>query len=84
LQQSAEQIRLGELRRLGNRLQGLSREQQAAVEALTRGLVNKFLHRPVQAMKAAAGEGNSAAIEAIREAFGANPHGEHEDEDEQF
>jgi glutamyl-tRNA reductase len=84
LQQSAEQIRLGELRRLGNRLQGLSREQQAAVEALTRGLVNKFLHRPVQAMKAAAGEGNSAAVEAIREAFGANAHGEHEDEDEQF
>jgi glutamyl-tRNA reductase len=31
LQQSAEQIRLGELRRVGNRLQGLSAEQQTAV-----------------------------------------------------
>jgi glutamyl-tRNA reductase len=70
LQQSAEQIRLGELRRVGNRLQGLSAEQQTAVEALTRSLVNKFLHRPVQAIKAAASEGNTAAVDAIREAFG--------------
>ena len=70
LQQSAEQIRLGELRRVGNRLQGLSAEQQTAVEAMTRSLVNKFLHRPVQAIKAAASEGNTAAVDAIREAFG--------------
>jgi glutamyl-tRNA reductase len=70
LQQSAEQMRRGELRRLSSRLQTLSPEQLAAVEALTRGLVNKFLHRPVQAIKAAASEGNSAAVDAIREAFG--------------
>jgi glutamyl-tRNA reductase len=72
LQQSAEQIRRGELRRLASRLQTLSPEQQAAVEALTRGLVNKFLHQPVQAIKAAASEGNAAAVDAIREAFGAS------------
>jgi glutamyl-tRNA reductase len=84
LQQSAEQIRLGELRRLGGRLQGLTAEQQTAVDALTRGLVNKFLHRPVQAMKAAAGEGNSAAVEAIREAFGTSASGENEAEDDPF
>jgi glutamyl-tRNA reductase len=71
LQQSAEEIRRGELRRLASRLQTLSPEQQAAVEALTRGLVNKFLHQPVQAIKAAASEGNTAAVDAIREAFGA-------------
>jgi glutamyl-tRNA reductase len=69
--QAAEQMRLGELRRLGGRLQGLSAEQQAAVEALTRGLVNKFLHQPVQAMKTAAKHGNAAAVEALRYAFGA-------------
>jgi glutamyl-tRNA reductase len=40
------------------------------VEALTRGLINKFLHQPVQAIKAAASDGNSAAVDAIREAFG--------------
>jgi glutamyl-tRNA reductase len=72
LQQSAEQMRRGELRRVASRLQTLSAEQQAAVEALTRGLVNKFLHRPVQAIKAAASEGNTAAVDAIREAFGAS------------
>ena len=82
LQQSAEQIRLGELRRVGNRLQGLSAEQQTAVEALTRSLVNKFLHRPVQAIKAAASEGNTAAVEAIREAFGASGSRENESEDD--
>ena len=72
LQQSAEQMRRGELRRLASRLQTLSPEQLAAVEALTRGLVNKFLHQPVQAIKAAASEGNTAAVDAIREAFGAS------------
>jgi glutamyl-tRNA reductase len=82
LQQSAEQIRLGELRRVGSRLQGLSAEQQTAVEALTRSLVNKFLHRPVQAIKAAASEGNTAAVEAIREAFGTSGSGENEGEDD--
>jgi glutamyl-tRNA reductase len=70
LQQSAEQIRQSELRRVASRLQTLSPEQQAAVEALTRGLVNKFLHQPVQAIKAAATEGNAVAVDAIREAFG--------------
>ena len=82
LQQSAEQIRLGELRRVGNRLQGLSAEQQTAVEALTRSLVNKFLHRPVQAIKAAASEGNTVAVEAIREAFGTTGSRENEGEDD--
>jgi glutamyl-tRNA reductase len=70
LQQSAEQMRQAELRRVAGRLQTLSAEQQAAVEALTRGLINKFLHQPVQAIKAAASEGNAAAVDAIREAFG--------------
>jgi glutamyl-tRNA reductase len=81
-QQSAEQIRQGELRRLASRLQSLSPEQQAAVEALTRGLVNKFLHQPVQAIKAAASEGNSAAVEALREAFGVSASEESADEDD--
>jgi glutamyl-tRNA reductase len=73
LQQSAEQMRVAELRRLSGRLQSLSPDQLAAVEALTRGLVNKFLHQPVQAIKAAASEGNAAAVDAIREAFGRSP-----------
>jgi glutamyl-tRNA reductase len=70
LQQSAEQLRRAELRRMAGRLQSLTPEQQAAVEALTRGLLNKFLHQPVQAIKSAASEGNATAVDAIREAFG--------------
>jgi glutamyl-tRNA reductase len=81
-QQSAEQIRQGELRRLASRLQSLSPEQQAAVEALTRGLVNKFLHQPVQAIKAAASEGNSAAVDALRDAFGVSASEKSADEDD--
>jgi glutamyl-tRNA reductase len=83
LQQSAEQIRQSELRRVASRLQTLSPEQQAAVEALTRGLVNKFLHQPVQAIKAAATEGNVVAVDAIREAFGVSAPG-HAAGDEDF
>ncbi|HEX8926145.1 MAG TPA: hypothetical protein VF786_10160, partial [Terriglobales bacterium] len=37
----------------------------AAVEALTRGLVNKFLHQPMQALKQAAREGDSARLDAV-------------------
>jgi glutamyl-tRNA reductase len=65
-------------------LQSLSPEQQAAVEALTRGLVNKFLHQPVQAIKAAASEGNSIAVDAIREAFGVTPSRDNAAEEEAF
>jgi hypothetical protein len=50
------------------------------VEALTRGLVNKLLHQPVQAIKAAASEGNAAAVDAIRGAFGASGQSRTENE----
>ena len=74
LQRSLEEIRQGELRRLESRLDGrmqtLSEEQKAAVEMLTRSLVNKLLHHPLQAIKGAAKEGNAAAVDAIRQAFG--------------
>jgi hypothetical protein len=36
----------------------------------------------VQAIKAAASEGNTAAVDAIREAFGANPRREDDPPDE--
>jgi len=45
LQRQAEEIRQAELRRVQIRLGSLSAEQVAAVEALTRGLVNKFFTR---------------------------------------
>jgi glutamyl-tRNA reductase len=65
LQRQAEDIRQAELRRVQARLGGLSAEQIAAVEALTRGLVNKFLHPPMQALKQAAREGDQVRLEAV-------------------
>jgi len=65
LQRQAEEIRQAELRRVQARLGALSADQVAAVEALTRGLVNKFLHPPMQALKQAAREEDSARVEAL-------------------
>jgi glutamyl-tRNA reductase len=69
LQQQAEELRQAELRRVQSRLGALTAEQAAAVEALSRGLVNKFLHPPMQALKQAARDGDVARIEAIRETY---------------
>jgi glutamyl-tRNA reductase len=67
LQRQAEEMRQAELKRMQARLSGLSAEQAAAVEALTRGLVNKFLHPPMQALKQAAREGDRARLEVVCE-----------------
>jgi glutamyl-tRNA reductase len=73
LQKKAEEIRLAEIQRLHSRLGSLSAEQLAAVEALTRGLVNKFLHSPMQALKQAAREGDGARLEALCEEWSVSP-----------
>ncbi len=65
LQRKAEEIRQAEIQRLHSRLGTLSAEQLAVVEALTKGLVNKFLHPPMQALKQAAREGDSARLDAV-------------------
>jgi glutamyl-tRNA reductase len=69
LQHQAEEIRQAELRRSQARLGSLSAEQTAAIEALTRGLVNKFLHPPMQALKQAARENDAARLEALCETW---------------
>ena len=70
LQSLLEDIRQAEVQRLRYRLADLSPEQYVAVDALTKGLVNKFLHHPLQAIKAAAREDDTAAVEIIRQTFG--------------
>ena len=69
LQAAAEEMRQTELRRNQARLRLLTPPQQAAVDAITRGLMNKFLHQPLKMLKAAAREGDAATVEAIRAAF---------------
>ncbi len=70
---SAEEMRLAELRRAQARLQSLTPEQQAAVESLTRGLMNKFLHLPMQAIKVAALEADTVMLDVMRAAFHLSP-----------
>jgi glutamyl-tRNA reductase len=69
LLQKAEEIRKSELDRMHARLNSLTGEQQAAVEALTRGLVNKFLHPQMQALKQAARSSDQWKIDVLCEAW---------------
>jgi glutamyl-tRNA reductase len=48
-------IRQGEMERFGSRLAGLTLEQRQAIEALTRGFLNKILHGPISELKSGAG-----------------------------
>ncbi len=62
LQEHAEALRQAELRRTSARLTGLTADQQAAVDALTRSLTNKFLHAPMTALRDAARDGDPRAL----------------------
>ena len=75
LQRQAEEIRQAELRAHAGPAGCAERGAAAAVEALTRGLVNKFLHPPMQALKQAAREGDSARLEALCEAWSVSAAG---------
>jgi glutamyl-tRNA reductase len=69
LQSAAEDLRHAELRRAHSRLQSLTEEQRAAVEALTKSLINKFLHQPMRTLKTAAEEADTVALDVMRAAF---------------
>jgi glutamyl-tRNA reductase len=73
LQRRGEEIRQAEMLRHHARLGAMSAEQLAAVEALTRGLVNKFLHPPMQALKQAAREGDAARLDVVCEEWQVAP-----------
>jgi len=69
LQEHAENLRQTELRRSAGRLAGLTEEQQAAVESLTRSLTNKFLHAPMTALRDAAREGDAQALAELESLY---------------
>ena len=70
LQDHFETIRQAELDRVRGRLGQLSPEQEMAIEALSRGIVNKILHTPINRLKtAAAGPEVTTFIEAFRKMF---------------
>jgi glutamyl-tRNA reductase len=55
LRARAEEVRTNELERYRSRLDGLDTRQREAVEALTKGILGKFLHEPTVQLKAAGG-----------------------------
>ena len=70
LRDRAEELRLSELDRHRGRLDGLDAQQQEAVAAVTRGLVNKLLHQPTVRLKESAGSARGERLsEALRELF---------------
>jgi glutamyl-tRNA reductase len=74
LRARAEQVRQQELARASARLAGLDEHQRAAVEAVTRGLVNKLLHDPmVRGKTLAARPDGDLYVAALRELYGLDP-----------
>ena len=70
LQDHLETIRQAEIDRVRGRLGTLSPEQEMAIEALTRGIVNKIMHTPISTLKTAAREAEATTIiDVIRRLF---------------
>jgi glutamyl-tRNA reductase len=64
-------IREGEMERYNSRLGNLTPEQRQAVDALTRGIMNKILHGPITELKSGAGQPEQAAlVRLVRKIFG--------------
>jgi glutamyl-tRNA reductase len=74
LQQSLEEVRQNEMRRMAPRLAHLSSEQLQAVEQMTRSLVHKLQHAPIQAIKRAAQEGDRETLAVIQAVFDLEHH----------
>jgi glutamyl-tRNA reductase len=66
LRERAERVRRAEIERARGQLRGLTPEQQAAFEAVTRAIVNKLLHTPTVGLKALARRGDTGGVELAR------------------
>jgi glutamyl-tRNA reductase len=70
LRGAADSMRVAELERFASRLAALDPDQREAVEALTKGIVNKLLHEPSVRLKDAAGHARGDRLaEALRDLF---------------
>jgi glutamyl-tRNA reductase len=71
LEDRLNRIRESEIERQRGKLNNLSPEQREAVEAVTRGIVNKILHGPITELKSAAGEPEHGhLVKVVRKMFG--------------
>ncbi len=70
LQEYLEDIRQAEIDRYRSRLGRVSSEQEAAIDAMTRAMINKIMHTPIVALKTAAKDPESTTvIDIIRKLF---------------
>ncbi len=70
LQEHLEHIRNAEIQRLRGKLGALSPQQEEAIEALTRGIMNKIAHGPITELRKHAGNPDGLFIvDVIRKVF---------------
>jgi glutamyl-tRNA reductase len=70
LQEHLEQIRQAEILRLRGKLGALSPQQEEAIEALTRGIMNKIAHGPIAELRKQAGNPDGLfTVDVIRKVF---------------
>jgi glutamyl-tRNA reductase len=70
LQDQLEQLRQAEVARMRGKLGALTPQQEEAIEALTRGLINKIAHGPISELRRQAGQPEGIhIIDAIRKVF---------------
>jgi len=70
LQEQLESLRLGEIARVRGKLGPLTPDQEQALEALTRGIVNKIAHGPISELRRQASQPEGAQfITLVRKAF---------------
>jgi glutamyl-tRNA reductase len=70
LQDHFETIRQAEIDRVRGRLGPITREQELAIETLTRGIVNKIMHTPVRTLKTAARDSEATTlVDVVRKLF---------------
>jgi len=73
LQEQCETIRQAEIDRIRGRLGNITPEQEAAIDVMTRGIVNKLLHTPITTLKSSVAEPEAASIhDIIRRIFNLN------------
>jgi glutamyl-tRNA reductase len=71
LQEHLETVRQAEIDRVRGRLGNLTPEQELAVDALSRGIINKIMHTPITTLKSAARESSESTtvIDLVRKLF---------------
>jgi glutamyl-tRNA reductase len=70
LQGKLEEVRAGELERYRTKLGAMSASQEEALEAITRGIINKIAHGAISELRRQGAQGNpTMSIEMIRRIF---------------